>query len=127
AAASADGSATTTSAIAGDSSSASTLRSRIARPPSSRNCFGTAVPRRVPWPPAATMAATRMIAGKLYDVSRALTGAGKVLNPPCREVEHPLQLGGRKIGRREDHAQHLAGRLGHHGPRRVGGRGAERP
>jgi hypothetical protein len=36
-----------------------------------------------------------MIAGKLYDVAPALTGAGKSLKPPCREVEHPLQLGGR--------------------------------
>ena len=56
----------------GTGNSASTLRSRIARPPSSRNCFGTAVPRRVPWPPAATMAATRMHRRrKLYDVAPA--------------------------------------------------------
>src|SRR5580765_4690602 len=114
-----------TSAIAKHCNSASTLRSRIARPPSSRNCFGTAVPRRVPWPPAATMAATRMIAGELYDVAPALTGAGEGLKPSSREVEDPLQLTRRKVGRREDHAQDLARCLGHHRPRRVGGRVAE--
>jgi hypothetical protein len=46
-AASASGSATTISLIASQLASASTDRSSTVRPPSSRNCLGTVVPRRV--------------------------------------------------------------------------------